>query len=205
MRSASAATQAILANAPDNGISTRDFIWITTVQGGFTFGFWNDIDPSVSVPVLDGATGLPVTRTYQGAGSLQSVDDITLAVGLNVYNIAFQLSDIHAGVQDMVRGHDIRNAHVEIHRGLFNPVSGVLVDAPMLHFMGTVDLAEPTRPTSGSSGAIAVTCTSNTNDLTRTNQSRFSHAFLQSRGSDDFLLYADIMGSVVLYWGVAKP
>lgn len=204
MRNVPSNTYNVLHNAPTNGISVRDFVWIQTVVGLFEFGFFSDIDPAVSLPVISGQTGFSVTREYQGAGALRSIDPITLSVGLNVFNIGVQLSNIHPTVNDMVRGHDVRNARIEIHRGIINPATGQLADPPMLHFMGTVNKAEPRRGRTGSEGAIEITATSNTNELTRVNPAKFSDATISRRSNDRFLRYVDVMGDVRLYWG-ANP
>jgi hypothetical protein len=193
-----------LHNAPANGISVRDYVWVQTVVGLFEFGFFSDIDPVVSLPVISGQTGLPATREYFGAGALRGVDPITLSVGLNVYTLGVKLSNIHPKVNEMVRGHDVRNARIEIHRGIIDPATGQLADPPMLHFMGTVNKADPQRGRVGGEGAIQITATSITNELTRTNPAKFSDATLSRRSGDRFGRYIDIMGDVRLYWG-ANP
>ncbi|QIG67369.1 hypothetical protein EVB39_040 [Rhizobium phage RHph_TM3_3_9] len=204
MRSVPTNTYNVLHNAAENGISVRDFVWVQTVTGLNEFGFFSDIDPVVSVPVISGQTGLPVTREYYGAGALRSVDVITLSVGLNVYTIGIQLSNLHPVVNDMVRGHDVRNARIEIHRGIIDPATGQLADPPMLHFMGTVNKADPRRGRTGAEGSIELTATSITNELTRTNPAKFSDATIRRRSGDRFCRYVDVMGDVRLYWG-AKP
>jgi hypothetical protein len=204
MRNVPSNTYNVLHNAPANGISVRDFVWIQTVTGLVEFGFFSDIDPIISVPVISGQTGFTVTREYQGAGALRSVDPITLSVGLNVYNIGVQLSNIHPLVNEMVRGNDVRNARIEIHRGIIDPATGQLADPPMLHFMGSVNKADPRRGRTGSEGAIEITATSNTNELTRVNPAKFSDATISRRSGDRFLRYVDVMGDVRLYWG-ANP
>lgn len=204
MRTVPTNTYNVLTNAMENGISVRDFVWFQTVTGLVEFGFWSDIDPSITVPVIAGQTGLTVNRTYEGAGALRGIDVITLSVGLNVYNLDIKLSDIHPSVNDMVRGHDVRNARVEIHRGIIDPATGELADPPMLHYMGTVNKAKPTRASRGGEGSITVTTTSITNELTRTNPSKFSDATMMRRSGDRFLRYVDVMGDVRLYWG-ANP
>lgn len=210
MRSAPANTVALLNAAPEAGISVRDFVYFRTVLGPFVYGFYNDIDPTISVAVIDGQTGSTVTREYQGAGALHSISDIPLTVGLNVRTVTVNLSNIHPTVQEMVRGRDLRNAWVEIHRGLVDPATGRLVDPPMLHFMGTVNEANPRRPAVGGSGGIAITVTSITNELTRTNPALFSDVTLSRRSGDRFGRYLDIMGDKKLHWGadpneVSKP
>jgi hypothetical protein len=201
MRNVPANTLAVLQNAPVNGISVRDFIWMQTVVGGHEFGFYTDIDPDVTVPVISGRTGTVVNREYFGAGSVMKTDPITLAVGLNVYSIGVTLSNIHEQVRNMIRTADLRNAQFEIHRGIIDPATGKLADPPLLHFMGTVNKAEPARGRVGSAGGVQITATSITNELTRTNPAKFSDATISRRQGDRFLRYVDIMGDVRVYWG----
>lgn len=210
MRTVPSATIALLENAPVGGIETRDFVWFQTVIGSNQYGFYNDIDPSVNVPVVEGSTGATVTRTYEGAGTLLSVSDIDLHTGLDVHNITVVLSNIHPRTQELVRGNDLRNARVEIHRGLVDPATGRLVDPPQLHFMGTVNQANPKRAAAGGSGGISISVTSNTLELTRTNPAMFSDATQSRRNGDRILRYNDVMGDVRPHWGanpneVSKP
>lgn len=201
MRSVPANTLAILQNAPEEGISVRDFVYIETVQGAIGFGFYSDVEPSVTVPVIDGESGAVVNRQYYGAGALRGIGDIRLTVGLNVYNVTVELSNIHPEVVEMLRGYDIRNARIEIHRGIIDPATGQLADPPMLHFIGTVNTVPTTRGASKESGLIRVVATSITNELTRTNPSKFSDATISRRSGDRLLRYVDIMGDVPLRWG----
>jgi hypothetical protein len=204
MRSLPTNTYNVLRNAAQNGASFRDYVWIQTVTGLVEFGFYNDIDPDVTIPVISGQTGFAVNRRYYGAGALRNVDPITLSVGLNVYTIGVQLSNIDAHVNELVRGNDVRNARIEIHRSVIDPATNLNADPPMLHFMGTVNKAQPRRGKVGGEGAIELTCTSITNELTRTNPAKMSDASIMRRGGDRFLRYVDVMGDVRLYWG-ANP
>lgn len=210
MRSVPANTYNVLLNAPENGIKVRDFVWIEQVGGGEGWGFYSGTDPVISLQVMSAQTGTLETRTYYGAGALQSVGDITLTVGLDVYNVAIGLSNIHPVANDMLRGHNIRNGRVEIHRGVIDPLTDELADPPLVHFYGTVNQANPKRPAVGGSGGIEVRCTSITNELTRSNPAMFSDATISRRGGDRFCRYMETMADVKLPWGadpmeVQKP
>lgn len=210
MRSVPTNTYNVLLNAPVNGIKTRDFVWIENVGGTQGWGFYSGTDPSISLQVISARTGVAETRTYMGAGTLQSVSDITLAVGLDVYNITVSLSNIAASTQNVIRGQDVRNGYVEIHRGVINPLTDELADPPMIHFVGTLNTADPKRPAVGGSGGIDISCTSITNELTRSNPAMFSDATIRRRSGDRFCRYMEAMADVKLPWGadpstVQKP
>lgn len=204
MRTIPANTLSVLQNAGTNGIEVRDFVWFETVGTPYRYGFYSDIEPAVSVAVIDGQTGATATREYLGAGALHSVSDITLTVGLNIYSVSIVLSNVHPTVQEMVRGRDIRNARVEIHRGIINPATGLLADPPIVNFIGTVNKATPRRPPAGGEGGVTITAVSALNELTRTNPAKFSDATISRRGGDRLLRYVDIMGDVRLHWGAEQ-
>lgn len=210
MRSVPANTLDVLTRAPTEGIKVRDFVWIENVGGTAGWGFYTGADPAISLDVISGRTGTTETRTYYGAGALQSVGDITLTVGLDVKNVTIALSNIHPEVQNVIRGQNIRNGRVEIHRGIIDPRTDELADPPMVHFVGTVNKASPRRPSIGGSGGIELRCTSITNELTRSNPAMFSDATLRRRSGDRFGRYLETMANVKLPWGadpmeVQKP
>lgn len=210
MKSVPPNTYNVLTNAPENGISVRDFVWIENVGGSQGWGFYTGIEPIIELEVISAQTGVPELRTYYGAGALRSVGDVTLTVGLDVYNISVTLSNIHPIVQNMVRGENIRNGRVEIHRGIINPLTDELADPPMSHFYGTVNQAKPRRPAVNNEGGIEIVCTSITNELTRSNPAMFSDASISRRSGDRFCRYMEVMSDVKLPWGadpqaVIKP
>lgn len=202
MRSVPVNTYNVLVNAPENGIKVRDFVWIENVGGSQGWGFYSGIDPSISLNVISAQTGQPEFREYRGAGTLQSISDIRLTVGLDVYNISVSLSNISPIVNEMVRGNNIRNGRVEVHRGIIDPLTDELADPPMVHFYGTVNQSNPRRSAVGGSGGIEIICTSFTNELTRSNPALFSDATMMRRDGDRFCRYMEVMADVKLPWGV---
>lgn len=200
MRSIDVETRDALLAAPELGISVRNFVWFELVDGS-TFGFHSDIDPALSLEMIDGQTGNVVTRTYYGDGSIQRMGQIILSTGLTIRRASLDLSNIHPIVNDMVRGHSVRNARVEIHRGVVSTSTGEFVNRPVIHFNGFVNTAEPVRGIVGSGGGIAVDCASITRELTRTNPAKASDVHQRTRTSDRFYQYNDIMGDVKVVWG----
>lgn len=210
MRSVPANTYNVLLNAPENGIKVRDFVWIEVIGGTEGFGFYTGADPAIQLEVISAQTGVEELRTYRGAGTVLSVGDIPLTVGLDVKRVAITLSNIDPNVQNVFRGYNVRNGRVEIHRGIIDPLTDELADPPMVHFVGTINTANPKRAAVGGSGGIEIQCTSITNELTRSNPALFSDATISRRSGDRFARYMEAMASVKLPWGadpqaVEKP
>lgn len=203
MRSADAATINALYDVPEKGLVARDFVWLSVkdIEGDpQTFGFWNDLD-TYDLNVISGETGNEVNRTYVGGGTLRSISPIKLTTGLVIKRVSVTLSGIHPTVQDMARGHRLKLGKVEIHRGIFDPASRLLVAAPRLHFMGQVNDADFATPAVGGEGGVTLECLGQTIDLTRTNPAKRSDASQRRRSGDRFYRYADIMGEVTIPWG----
>lgn len=206
MRSISLANQAAL-NA--RALVARDFLWIVardrTTGAPVPVGFWSDIENVSSVPVTDPETGLTVTRTYYGAGGLISIDDIPAVSNVQVQDIHIRMSQLDEQVAAAIRGYDVKQARVEIHRGLFDPVSRLLVDPAFVRFAGFVNLVEIKTPRENEDGYVDITCVSHTQELTRSNPSTRSHADQQLRApGDDFFIDAAVVGDWKKTWGETR-
>jgi hypothetical protein len=198
------ATADALAAAPDSGIVPRQFVWITakdrTTGDAVSMGFWNGLD-SVTLNVIDGQTGNEVSRTYIGGGTLLSIGSIPLAIGLDVRSFSVVLSQINPDVADAVRDNDPRLAPIEIHRGLLDTTSRLLIAAPRLHSRGKVDTVQFQTPKPGSEGGITLSCTSISSELTRVNPAKRSDEHSKLRSGDRFYRYAGVAGSWNFWWG----
>ena len=150
--------------------------------------------------VIDGDT-----RTYSGAGAMLSAEPIIYAIGLDVRVQRFKLSGIDETVAQLVRGFDARLAPIEVHRALFDPNSGALIDAPELRFRGVVDELPIHTPETGGEAYIDLVAASQSRDLTRTLSLRKSDESQRLRGGDRFRQYADVSGAVTTYWGEGGP
>ncbi|TPM39577.1 hypothetical protein [Mesorhizobium sp. B2-3-4] len=206
MRSIDGTTYDALLAAPDAGICERDFVtfYARTLDGTAPaiFSFWNDLD-TVTVSVLRGDTGVAENRDYVGDGSLLGVDRIPLVSDLTVQTVQVTLSQLHATVQDMVRGHDIRGARVEIHRGLFDPATHAVAGSIYCHFIGKVNKAPIATPKTGEEGSIAIEVVSIVRELTRTNPAKKSDETQKRRSGDRFRKYAGV-ANVPIFWGIDK-
>ncbi|MDJ1632242.1 hypothetical protein [Rhizobium rhizogenes] len=186
------------------GIIRRNFVWVEaknrSTGGTETMGLW-DGDEVVTVTVISGQTGLPVSRIYVGAGSLLTVNSIPLTTDLTVRTVNVSLSQISASVQQLVRGYDTRRAPIEIHRGLFNISTNDLVAPPIPRFVGWINGNPINTPAIGQEGSIEVACVSHTRSLTFTNPAKRSDEYQQTRSGDRFRRYTDVAGNWQIYWG----
>lgn len=183
----------------------RDFIWFVVrtrdTGAAVTDGYWSDVG-DVTADVIDPETGGTVSRTFRGAGALISISDIPLVSTLTVQNVNVVLSQIADRVNALVRQYDCKQGKVEIFRGLFDPDSRALVAPAVPRFAGTIDEAPITTPAAGKAGNVTLTCTSNTQELTRSNPDTRSDASQRLRSStDDFYADVAVVSTWEQFWG----
>lgn len=205
MRVISTANQAALSA---RALVARDFLWFVVrdrITGALVnVGFWSDLE-NVSAQVLDPDTLSTVVRSYYGAGGLISIDDIPSVSTIQVQDVHIRMSQLDQQVANAIRGYDTKQARVEIHRGLFDPVSRDLVAPAIVRFVGFVNLIDINTGTEDSEGYVDITCVSHTQELTRSNPATRSHADQQTRSvGDDFLVDAAVVGDWEFQWGEEK-
>lgn len=203
MRPISTANQTALAQ---RALVARDFLWIVArdrITGDpVPVGFWSDVENVSSVPVINPDTLTTVSRSYYGAGGLISIDDIPAVSSIQVQDVHIRMSQLDEQVANAVRGYDTKQARVEVHRGLFDPVSRQLVAPAFIRFVGFVNLVEIHTGSENQDGYVDITCVSHTQELTRANPSTRSHADQQVRAPGDaFLKDAAVVGDWEFQWG----
>lgn len=165
------------------------------------FGF-TDYGEDVITNVIDIETGSTVSRTFYGDDApILDMDPIPLKVGLEVDTTQVVLSQIHPVVQLMVRGHDCRNAKVQIWRGYLDPESMLLVAAPRSRRVGQINGTPIVTPAVGGQGSITLKVVSHTRELTRTNPAKRSDETYRLRSGDRFGRYAGTAGQWEIWWG----
>lgn len=200
MRSFDAPTLAQFTNR--TALTARILIWAVARNRGSgveeSLGLWTGAqDASFTIG------GTP--RTYVGAGSIMEIPPIVSQTGIAVRMQRFSLSPLSPAVATLIRTYDARFAKIEIHRALFDPVTGVLVAEPHQLFKGIIDeVALPIDPKSGEH-RCDVTVASSARYLTRPLPLKRSDATQQRRLSDRFLRYVDVSGEVDVYWGENRP
>jgi hypothetical protein len=144
-------------------------------------------------------------RVYAGAGSIMEISPIVSQAGIAVRMQRFSLSPLSPEVAALIRTYDARFARIEIHRALFDPLTGVLVAEPHRLFKGIIDeVALPIDPKTGEV-RCDVTVASSARYLTRSLPLKRSDATQRRRLDDRFLRYVDVSGEVDVYWGENRP
>lgn len=170
------------------------------------FPFWTGED-NVAVNVVPAGEVTPVSRNFLGGGTLLDVPAIVDAIGVEARSITFGLdhiSDAAGGPMDMVFGHNVRVARVEMHRALFDPATWNLVSTPVLMFAGRVDGAAVDDAAAGGEGGLALEMISDAIDLTKTNPAMESDEQQKRRDGDRFRRWGDSAATVETWWGQAK-
>lgn len=204
-RSISSENQDALAN---RALVARDFLWIVardrSTGATVTDGMWSDYG-TIEAAVINPDTGLSDTRTWIGAGTLISISDIPLVSNLTVQTVTITLSQVAEHVNDLVRGYDPKQGRVEIYRGLFDPSSRQMVAAAECRFVGFIDSIEIKTPTENDEGGVVITCTSHTQEMTRSNPDTRSDASQRLRSStDNFFQDATVVGEWEFFWGAVN-
>jgi hypothetical protein len=187
----------------------RDLIWLTAraLEGGgqVSYGF-STLVRTVDVQVRDGRTGGVATRTFRGVGGAFKVGSIPLTADVIVRNVDIELPAIDATVADMLRGHDLRNAPVQIYRAYFDPDTRALLAPAKPRFIGFVDGAPIETPAAGGTGRARITCVSTTRELWRASTDVRSHESQLARtgGADDFYIDTAVVAAWEIFWGQAR-
>lgn len=178
----------IFARRRDNGLEVTDY-------------YWSD-EGAVTADVINPESGLVESRTFQGGGAMLQISAIPVVVGMIVQNITIEMSQLDERVQELVRTYDPKQARVELHRGMLDPLSGLLVSPAVPRFSGFIDEIEVVTPKQGEDGAVTVTCTSHTQEMTRSNPATRSDADQRLRSaSDGFFQHVATIGEQNIYWG----
>lgn len=194
-------TYAALLQAPTRGIVPRDFVWITAInsEGGTErIGVWNG-DVPVDVDVIRPDTGATVTRTYQGLAGLMTVPAIPMTMKLEVRSIRLSFSNLTPELINAALVYNPKNQPIEVHRGLFDPATGNLVDPAMCRFDGLINRAPIKRAKAGNDGQIMLECQSHARTLSFGNPAKLSDEFYKRRDGDRFCRYVDVVPKIV--WG----
>lgn len=189
-------------------IIPRDFIVCSVrdiaTDAPVVFGFTN-FGEDVTTNVVDGETGATVSRTFVGDNApILSMDPIPMKIGVEVDTTEVVLNHLHPAVQSMVRGHNCRNAKVQIHRGYLDGASMLLIAAPRCRRLGQINGTPIVTPAAGGEGSVTLRIVSHTRELTRTNQAMSSDEYYRRRSGDRINRYAGVAGQWEVFWGEEK-
>lgn len=176
----------------------RNFVLVS--KGEDIWGF-TDFGEDVTLNVIDAVTGSSTSRAFAGDNSpILSIDPIPMKIGLEVNTIEVVLNALQPAVADMLRGADIRNGVVQIHRGYLDPQSMLLVATPRPRFLGRVNEAPIQAGAVGQPGTGTLRVVGATRELSRTNPAKRSDEQQRLRGGDRLRRYGGIT-SWDYWWG----
>lgn len=165
---------------------------------------WSDLG-NVSANVINPDTGFGETREFYGTGNLVKISDIPLVSNLSVQNVNIELSQIASNAENLIRGYDVRQAIVQIFRGLFDPETGTMVEPAYPRFSGFVDSVEVVTPSENDEGSNNLTCASHTQEVTRSNAATRSDSSQRViNPSDAFYQDAASTSEWKIWWGQAQ-
>ena len=190
-------------------IVPRNFVLVgpvTPIGGGepVVFGF-TDFGEDVTSNIVDGRTGETVSHLFWGDNApVGEIDAMPLRVGVEVDTVLVKLNHLHPAVADLVRGHNCRNAPVQIHRGWLSPDSMQLVAPPRCRRLGFVNGTPIDTPAAGGEGSVGLRVVSQNRELTRTNPVKASREFYARRSNDQWGRYTGVTGDWPIWWGEAR-
>ena len=199
MRNVSSTLQDYLTDP--SGVLMQCLIWISprnrTTNALVPMGFWTGDDHETIT--VEGQS-----RLYYGAGNMLDLSDpITYRTGLDVGNWRFALTDLTPEFDELFRTYDLRLAPIEVHRGVYNLTSRVLIEPPHRLLKGWVESAPIEEPEEGSESSCTITCVTSAMALTKTLAINKSDAFQRTKSGDRFNRYTSVSGAVNVKWGQA--
>lgn len=206
MRGSDFDTVSALARSRHDGIVPRYLVSISArpLAGGDAelFCFWNGVLP-VDIAVIGGRTGAVETRAFAADNALLEVGKIRLTSDLSIRPATFRLNPAHPRVKAMMDGYNLRLAPVEIHRGLLDVDTRLLVAPPRCRFLGFIETVPRRRAPVGEVGSLTFSCISETVQLTRTNPAKRSDETQKLRSGDRMMKYAEVAAQWEIPWGQA--
>lgn len=151
---------------------------------------------------MDGQTGALVNRTYYGMGKKLNIPSIPRVSDMTIQTISCRLSQLSVVTQTLVRENNVRFAKVDIHEGLLNTRTKLLLSNPEIVFLGEVDGDPIETPRAGGVGSISLSVVSDAiRALTLTNPQMRSFEAQKQRGNDLFGTYSGSVKNFEFDWG----
>ncbi|UWR76630.1 hypothetical protein K4L04_01325 [Phaeobacter inhibens] len=139
-------------------------------------------------------------RAFFGAGNIQQLKAFTSEAGLVIQNYGLDLAAFSPEVRALVRARDVRFARVQIYVVVFDPETGAQLGLHRV-FSGVIDGAPEEIGAAGGDALVKLNLVSNARLLTRKAPVLKSQAAQSKREDDKFFQYADVSGSVPVFWG----
>lgn len=181
----------------------RHLIWVTgrdyTTGDAVSVGFW-DGQHDAELAVYHPVTGVTLSRTYHGAGSVLGVDPIQHPRGLDIHPVRITLSPTSPQVEQALRGYRQQNAPVELHRIWFDYYTREVLAPGHVWITGNLDRAPLTTPPVGGSAQLVFTVVPPTRALSFGNPELLSDTIQSQRLGDRILQYIATQGTREIPW-----
>lgn len=206
MRDVDPAFMNALVNAPVRGLVARRLAWFVaknrTTGAPATVGVWTGSE-DLNITVVDGRTGLLVSRPYIGGLALESIGDVPRVSDFTVQNVDLNLSQLADAAQQLIRQYDVRMALVEVHDLLLDAETGDQVAPAQLVQLGRVDEAPIKTPRVGEAGSLVIkSITDVISMLTRKNSRKSSYQGQAVRQNDQWGKDSGVVSTWKVPWGV---
>lgn len=185
----------------------RDFVWFTvrdrSTGSPYSEGYWSDIG-TVAVQVDSPSAGV-VTRTFQGAADLISIDAVASTTTLVVQQTQMRLSQVSPRINQLIRDYDPKFGRVEVFRAELDPVTRQPTGPAECILNAIINDLEVDTPAEGGDGAVVLTLVTATQEITRRGASTRSDADQRRRSpTDNFFQDAGTAGLLDIFWGVPR-
>jgi len=183
---------------PRGPVAFETLVWVTAMNRSTgadeTLGLWTGKENLTF--------NIGGSRSYIGAGPVLSVPSLVSQIGVKVQTQKMVLSAISDDVETLIRTYDARQAPIELHVARFNPETEQLL-AVFQVFRGWIDQVTIKDGGKNAAASVDVTAVSASRELTRKVPDFRSDEAHQDRtaGADRAFRYADVSGSVPIYWG----
>lgn len=157
-------------------------------------GIWTG-DDIQSFFVLGGA------KTFYGAGTILSIENMTTAMELSVRYTTLNLSGVHPQIVNALRGRKVKLCRTYIYQIFLNPQSGTAIADPVRIFKGWLDEMELPREAVNTPVTFKIRLASNSRILTRTVPALRSSEAYRLRNGDTMLDYSAVTGDIKVIWG----
>ena len=178
-------------------VAPRWLLWIGAREFGTladaSIGLWNGDDDLTFT--IDGSP-----RIYNGALGMFEVEPIVYSTGTDVRTQRITLSANTPEVEDVFRGFVVKNAPVELHLALMDPLTGAVIDINRM-FKGFLNRAPMATAAMGSGGtSVAAEMVSSMRLLTLATAEKKTDQSHRQRSSDRFRRYGAVAGKTTAEW-----
>lgn len=194
------------AIASRKGLFLRNFVWIRARELDDNANddfFFTDHGYNITINAANARTGVVQSHNYIGDDApITSVEPMPEKIGIEIALTKIRLNILHSAVEDMVRGHNIRNSQVQIHRGYLAASDRKFVGNLEPRKYGYVESVNVVTGGIGEESYVDIGVVSHAREFTRTSHAKWSHEYMQERSSGDtFLEWNNGTEDVPVWWG----